>query len=592
VSAPTRSRAATWLLDRGGLLAALALVVYAWIASPHIVGNDNAEFSTLGAVGGIAHPSGYPGYVLWLRAMSWIPGESAAHTAALATVVLSVLQLLVLHAACRAWGARPIAATVAVAVYAAAPLVVRYSTEAEAFAGNQLVVALVLWLAAERGPLRGNRRAFVLGLVAGLGMTNHLTCTLIAPVGLLGVVRAAREHHGRRALPVVAAIAGWVAGMLPYLYLFVAPDNLLSWPNPTTTSELLDIMLRRAYGGAFGFSGTGDPVPLASQLAELAAMLARSWLWIPLPVGLGVLAYRIARPADEPRAGWIALAASVVLAGPLLATRFDVATEEFGLHIVHRFHLLPILLLVIPVAVALTVAAQRIAAASSASLPRERVSQLAVHLGFLALLAVSLADVGRYRTPAMEYMAQNTLRSMPPNAVIMAAAVDELDVGIRYLQLTRGERPDVLFFRWRDAVVAWYRKKFEPHGLVLPPGTAYSATAVIDRFHADGRPVFVYWGEAELRQAYPSYPFGVLVRLLPRGATPPPIVEVFAINRDLFEHFDLGYPLPGKSDQFATWVHRKYVGTWARLAEALQAAGRRGEAQAALELARALNPVP
>jgi len=570
----------------------VALVVYAWVASPYIVGNDNAEFSTLGAVGGIAHPSGYPGYVLWLRAMSWIPGESAAHTAALATVVLAVIQLLVPHAACRAWGARPIVATLAVAVYAAAPLVVRYSTEAEAFAGNQFVVALVLWLAAERGPLRGNRRAFVLGLVAGLGMTNHLTCTLIAPVGIVGVVRAAREHPGRRALPIVAAGAGWLVGMLPYLYLFVAPENLLAWPNPTTTSELLDIMLRRTYGGAFGFSGTGDPVPVAAQLAELAAMLARSWLWLLVPVGLAALASRIARPTHEPRAGWIALAASWLLAGPLLATRFDVATEEFGLHIVHRFHLLPILLLVIPVAVGLTWISDRVAAASDGKLPRAAVFQIAVHLGFLALLAVSLPDVGRYRTAAMEYMARNTLRSMPPNAVIMAAAVDELDVGIRYLQLTRGERPDVLFFRWRDAVVPWYRKKFEPHGLVLAPGTAYSATAVIDRFHADGRPVFVYWGESELRQTYPSYTFGVLVRLLPRGGTPPPIAEVFMLNREMFEHFDLSYPLPGKSDQFATWVHRKYVGTWARLAEALQAAGLRAEAATAIELARALNPVP
>ena len=117
-------------------------------------------------------------------------------------------------------------------------------------------------------------------------------------------------------------------------------------------------------------------------------------------------------------------------------------------------------------------------------------------------------------------------------------------------------------------------------------------TAVIDRFHADGRPVFVYWGESELRQTYPSYTFGVLVRLLPRGGTPPPIAEVFTLNRELFEHFDLSYPLPGKSDQFATWVHRKYVGTWARLAEALQAAGLRAEAATAIELARALNPVP
>lgn len=586
-----RSRAGSWLLDRGGLLALLALVVYSWLASPHIVGNDNAEFSTLGAVGGIAHPSGYPGYVLWLRAMSWVPADSAAHAASLATVVLAVIQLLVLHAACRAWGARPIAATLAVAIYAAAPLVVRYSTEAEAFAGNQLVVALVLWLAAEQGPLRGNRRAFVLGLVAGLGMTNHLTCTLIAPVGLLGVLRGARERDHRRAVAVVAAAAGWLVGLLPYLYLFTAPDNLMSWPNPTDLGELFDIVLRRAYGGAFGFSGTGEPVPVAAQLGELASMLGRSWMWIAVPVGLGALVYRIARPASDTRAGWLALAVSFLLAGPLLALRFDVPTEEFGLHIVHRFHLLPILMLAVPVAVGITVIGEWLPSRGD-DVRRQHVLELLVHLGFLALLATSIVDVARYRTPAMEYIARNTLRSMPPDAVIMAATADELDVGIRYLQLTRGERPDVLFFRWRDAVVPWYRAKLVPHGLALPPGTAYSGPAAIDMFHARGRPVFVFWGESELRAEYPSYPFGVLVRLLPRGAAVPAIGDVFAQNRELFERFDLGYPLPGKRDQFATWVHRKYVGTWVRLADALEAAGMPAEAATALELARALNPVP
>lgn len=586
-----RSRAASWLLDRGGLLALLALAAYSWLASPHIVGNDNAEFSTLGAVGGIAHPSGYPGYVLWLRAMSWLPAESAAHAASLATVMLAVVQLLVLHAACRAWGARPIAATLAVAIYAAAPLVVRYSTEAEAFAGNQLVVALVLWLAADRGPLRGNRRAFALGLVAGLGMTNHLTCTLIAPVGLLGVVRAARERDHLRAVAVAAAGLGWLVGLLPYLYLLIAPDNLMSWHHPTDLGEVLDIVLRRAYGGAFGFSGTGDPVPVAAQLGELASMLGRSWLWIAVPIGLGALGYRIARPTSDTRAGWIALAGSFLLAGPLLALRFDVPTEEFGLHIVHRFHLLPILLLAVPVAVGITLIGERLFPRDT-DVRRQLVLELLVHLFFLAILATSIVDVARYRTPAMEYIARNTLRSMPPNAVIMAATVDELDVGIRYLQLTRGERPDVLFFRWRDAAVPWYRAKLVPYGLTLPPGTAYSGPAAIELFHANNRPVFVFWGESELRAVYPSYSFGVLVRLLPRGATVPPIGEVFAQNRDLFERFDLGYPLPGKHDQFATWVHRKYVGTWVRLADALQAAGLRAEAATALELARALNPVP
>jgi hypothetical protein len=185
---------------------------------------------------------------------------------------------------------------------------------------------------------------------------------------------------------------------------------------------------------------------------------------------------------------------------------------------------------------------------------------------------------------------RNTLASMPPDAVILAGDVDEMDVGIRYLQLARGERPDVLFLRWRDGAVDWYREKFAPYGLTLPAGTPYSAEAVVGLFQSRGRPVFVYWWEKELRAQFPSYPFGVLVRLLPPGTTPPSIDAVFEINRELFLKFDLAYPSPGKHDEFATWVHRKYAGTWGRLADDLLAAGKQAKAATAIELARALGP--
>src|SRR5215470_12449474 len=136
------------LIDRGGLVALIAFAAYVWIAPPHIVDGDNAELATLGAVGGVAHPTGYPAYLLWLRATSWLPGATPAHTAAIATAILAAVQLVVLHAACRAWGARPIAASAAVAIYASGPVVMRYSSEAEVFALNQLVVATVVYLAA------------------------------------------------------------------------------------------------------------------------------------------------------------------------------------------------------------------------------------------------------------------------------------------------------------------------------------------------------------------------------------------------------------------------------------------------------------
>ncbi|HEX8107213.1 MAG TPA: DUF2723 domain-containing protein, partial [Kofleriaceae bacterium] len=84
------------LIDRGGLIALAALVGYVWLAPTYIVDGDNAEFATLGTVGGVAHPTGYPAYLLWLRATAWLPGAAPAHTAAIATAILAAIQLAVL----------------------------------------------------------------------------------------------------------------------------------------------------------------------------------------------------------------------------------------------------------------------------------------------------------------------------------------------------------------------------------------------------------------------------------------------------------------------------------------------------------------
>ena len=74
-----------------GLLSLVILAIYLWLAPSFISDGDNAEFSTLSVTGGVAHPPGYPLYVLYLRAMSWLPGSSGAHTAALATAILGAL---------------------------------------------------------------------------------------------------------------------------------------------------------------------------------------------------------------------------------------------------------------------------------------------------------------------------------------------------------------------------------------------------------------------------------------------------------------------------------------------------------------------
>ena len=579
--------------ERGVALGLLVLVAYLWLAPTHVVDGDNAELSTLGMLGGVPHPTGYPLYMIWLRAMQWLPGSTPAHTAALATAVLGAASILVLHAACRAWGARPLAATIACAVLAASPVVVEMSTEAEVFALNNLMAATILWLAATNGPLRGLARAGALGLVAGLGLCDHVTCVLLAPIGLVGVVRGARE--ARRLVPALTlATAGFVVGLLPYTYLLVTAENARSWGRHLDgLHALMFHVLRYDYGGPGAFAPNHPPLPMLDNLAELARSLGRWWLWLPVVLGLVTLARRSAR--REERWSWVALASSFLLAGPLLVLKFNVELEGPGLFVVHRFHLLPAVILGIPIAVGLDDVGSWLAARfpgfAHRLAARPLLGDLLALAAFVALLGSSLGFVQAVHSPAVELNARNMLRSLPTDAVVIVAE-DDLDFATSYLQLARGERPDVTVVMWYAIARPATRERIEQRlGITIPVvGTdifvAHFAQAVL----ATGRPVFVDGYQKHVLEAFPTYPFGILFRVLPKGSTLPGIREVFALDRDLYARFELGYPLPPPGLGWPAHVHERLAHPWQIIHDALAASGDAEDAAFALEVGRALMP--
>jgi hypothetical protein len=282
------------------------------------------------------------------------------------------------------------------------------------------------------------------------------------------------------------------------------------------------------------------------------------------------------------------LATSFVVAGPVLATRFDLPLDMWGRYVVERFHLVPVLLLVIPVGVGLDWIGHRLAVA----LPHVRLSKLSAVAGVVLIVSAirTLPYLQRFHSPAMEYEVRNTLSSLPPNAIVLGRD-DELDVGVRYLQLALGERPDVMYIRWGTMQLDWYRARFARAGFAFAPSPGGDlkrelANAIL----ATGRPLFVAANEAASLEPLQPYPYGILFRMLRADEAVPPVTEVFAINRKLFNAFSLDYPRPGPDDEYATWAHWKYARVWQRIGDEAARAGRRDEAISSYELMRELSP--
>ena len=577
--------------ERGGLLGLLTLVLYVWLAPAHIVDGDNAELAVLGALGGTAHPTGYPAYVLWLRAWSWLP-VGPAHASAIATAILGAAQIAVLVNACRAWGARTAAANAAVAIFAGAPVMLAMYTEAEVFALNGLVAALVIWFAAQAGPLRGGWRCAALGLVAGLGMANNLTCTLLAPVGVLGVIRGIRETDGK-GRAIGGAVAGLALGLTPYLYLLIAPDHAGTWGKPASLGDLLHLFLREDYGGPGTFMPNGGSALPIENLAALAQTMLRSLLWVPAIAGVLMIAVRVARPVGETRWAWLVLAASFCLAGPLLASRFNLEPGVLNYsYVLERFHILPILILVVFVAAAFDLALGFVVPRMPTRIQSAAWGGALLVVGFLAIAGRSLPHILRAHVPAVDQLVRNTLRSLEPRAVVIGTA-DDMKAGMAYLQLVEGERPDVFYIQWLMMTMEWYRDRVVTAGIPYRLGEPGIASVVIaERVLAQGRPLYVDSRQGNILKTFPHYHYGVLFRVLPRGTKAPPIGEVFKINQEVYAKFELTYPRPGLDDRWATVVHLKYARTWRQLAMVLDRVGKKEEAAWALAAAREIGPAP
>ena len=175
---------------------------------------------------------------------------------------------------------------------------------------------------------------------------------------------------------------------------------------------------------------------------------------------------------------------------------------------------------------------------------------------------------------------------MPRDAIVVVTADDQC-FGGRYLQLARGERPDVALVCSGLVLTRWYRAALASHGIAIPPATGASLGEALLR---TGRPVFVDPGLTRVLAGYPSYPFGVVMRMLPPGRAVPRASEVAAINHDLYAAFDVDYPRPGRDDDYAALAHHRYAACWAAIAQLLDAAGDRSAARDAFDVTRALQP--
>ncbi|HTX60630.1 MAG TPA: DUF2723 domain-containing protein [Verrucomicrobiae bacterium] len=458
-----RSRAAV----TAALLFAGFFALYASMTARAAMFGDAFDLIPAAVRYGVAHPPGFPVWVVLAHLASLVPLGPVAyrvnltaafyHAIAVALVYCSGYVLVRKHAP---------ALFAAFALGIGSPLFVAWSLQAESFSLNDAFAAAIVllclaWLAE---PARW-RLMLPLALLFGFGMANHQTLVELAPLPLwaawCGRKAIAREPRAWRTAALCALLL--VASFcLPYVQTLLASDALTHWRFGAARSlpELLDLIDRRTFG-TFNL--------VAGRAEQGGTLFERLWLcvatggWTYLAIGLGLVGLALRRRyAELAFAGWIVAVALIAFCG---VANVNVETE-IARGIFARFGLLPLVALA-PFCACGVYAAQSLVRDARARTIATTVLAVAALAGAaLRLPSLSLAGVQDTRT-----VARDVLAALPPRAILLCASA-AIEVVVEYYQQSDGLRPDVTAIDYGYLMNGDYRRDLDDRGVLVPDAVA------------------------------------------------------------------------------------------------------------------------
>ncbi len=231
-------------------------------------GADGGDLIAAAASGGVAHPTGYPLYLILARLFQFIPLGSLAFRTNLMSAVATVLACELVYGVVTRYlsTAFPqqywLAGLAAGFAFGLSPLIWSQAVITEVYALHSLFVALLLFLSLNVVPANSfqKRADCLFGLVFGLAMGNHITIVLIFPIIFASATNHKPGPHQEKSWSKNWQVdgcsllrkLGWIlVGLSVYLTL---PLRALShppvnWGNPVTLDGFIWLVSGRLYKG-------------------------------------------------------------------------------------------------------------------------------------------------------------------------------------------------------------------------------------------------------------------------------------------------------------------------------------------------------
>ena len=281
----------------------VALALYWPTLMPGVGFWDTAEFQTVGPVLGIAHPTGFPSYVLltWAANILLSPFGATAYRMNLTSAILVAGAAAFLAATIQRLTGRAIPALAGGLLLAGAPITWWTAERADPHAFHLFLSTLLLWLlvawaqrvrtapaSTEVADPTADRLLLVASAVYAVALANHALTVLLAP-GILIVLLAVQPRLFVRRPRLVAACAGLIVGLAAVFYAYIplraAMDPPLDYAHPTTLGRFAYLVLGLQFRGLLQNPLNGG----LSPVVEIFAAQLGAAVLVAALVGLGVV---------------------------------------------------------------------------------------------------------------------------------------------------------------------------------------------------------------------------------------------------------------------------------------------------------------
>jgi Protein of unknown function (DUF2723) len=309
-----------------GAVFLIALLLYSWTLAPTVTLTDSGELIVVAHGLGVAHPPGFPLWVILAHLASLVPlGNVAVHInfssalfAALASAILTlvVAELMITTPHLPTWKKRSaqqkkkaedsrISQLLICAPALGAGLLMAfsrtlwsYATIAEVYTLNTLLILVVLFLMLRwRRCIVADRRdagqaitthdgwLYAAALTFGLALgVHHVTVGLVLPAVAVIVYRTEglRFFASRRLVYAALISVGALVVVYAYLPFAASRSPVINWGNPRSVQEIWWHITGRQYRVFLSFT----PKMMGAQFFEFCKMASREFgpAWLPLPL--------------------------------------------------------------------------------------------------------------------------------------------------------------------------------------------------------------------------------------------------------------------------------------------------------------------